>query len=61
MSSTPLPSPKDKERFVRAMFDDISVRYDLVNRIMTFGVDQSWRKKAISRTQLRSGDRKSVV
>jgi demethylmenaquinone methyltransferase/2-methoxy-6-polyprenyl-1,4-benzoquinol methylase len=56
MSSTPLPSPKDKERFVRAMFDDISVRYDLVNRIMTFGVDQSWRKKAISRTQLRSGE-----
>lgn len=29
------------------MFDAISGRYDMVNRIMTFGMDRGWRTKAI--------------
>jgi demethylmenaquinone methyltransferase/2-methoxy-6-polyprenyl-1,4-benzoquinol methylase len=29
------------------MFDSISKKYDLVNRILTFGIDIRWRKKAI--------------
>ncbi len=29
------------------MFDNISGSYDLLNRIMTFGIDKGWRKKAI--------------
>jgi ubiquinone/menaquinone biosynthesis C-methylase UbiE len=28
------------------MFDHIAPRYDLVNRIMTFGLDRRWRLKA---------------
>jgi demethylmenaquinone methyltransferase/2-methoxy-6-polyprenyl-1,4-benzoquinol methylase len=38
----------DEERAlaVRAMFQRIVARYDLVNRIMTLGLDQRWRARA---------------
>jgi demethylmenaquinone methyltransferase / 2-methoxy-6-polyprenyl-1,4-benzoquinol methylase len=42
----PLPTGKDKQVAVRAMFDTIAGRYDMVNRIMTFRLDVGWRKKA---------------
>ncbi len=32
---------------VRSMFDDIAPRYDLVNRVMTFGLDIVWRRRAV--------------
>lgn len=32
---------------VRNMFDAISPRYDLVNRIMTFRLDTRWRRRAV--------------
>jgi demethylmenaquinone methyltransferase / 2-methoxy-6-polyprenyl-1,4-benzoquinol methylase len=37
---------------VRGMFARISGRYDLLNRLMTFGRDQSWRREAISHLEL---------
>ncbi|MEN4100536.1 MAG: ubiquinone/menaquinone biosynthesis methyltransferase [Anaerolineaceae bacterium] len=36
-----------KQSVVRALFGRIAPRYDLLNRIMTFGQDGSWRKQAI--------------
>lgn len=37
------------------MFDRIAPRYDLVNRLMTFGFDQSWRRKTVDSLRLQPG------
>jgi demethylmenaquinone methyltransferase/2-methoxy-6-polyprenyl-1,4-benzoquinol methylase len=34
------------------MFDSIAPRYDMVNRIMTFGLDRRWRRAAVSALRL---------
>jgi demethylmenaquinone methyltransferase/2-methoxy-6-polyprenyl-1,4-benzoquinol methylase len=47
-----LPSGQDKVRAVRAMFDTIAPRYDLVNRLMTFGLDRRWRRTTVSSLEL---------
>ncbi len=46
--SQPLPTGPEKTARVRAMFDTIAPRYDLVNRMMTFGLDQSWRRRTVA-------------
>jgi demethylmenaquinone methyltransferase/2-methoxy-6-polyprenyl-1,4-benzoquinol methylase len=50
-----LPSGEEKARAVQAMFDRIAPRYDRLNRIMTFGMDASWRRKAIKSLTLPPG------
>jgi demethylmenaquinone methyltransferase/2-methoxy-6-polyprenyl-1,4-benzoquinol methylase len=37
------------------MFTQIAPRYDIMNRLMTFGQDVSWRKQVINRAQLAQG------
>jgi demethylmenaquinone methyltransferase/2-methoxy-6-polyprenyl-1,4-benzoquinol methylase len=39
------------------MFDTISPRYDLVNRVMTFRMDVGWRRRAIRELHLPRGSR----
>ena len=53
-----LPEGEEKALAVRAMFDTIAPRYDLVNRIMTFRLDVRWRRRAIASLGL---DPRSVV
>jgi len=51
-ASSPLPEGKAKQDLVRSMFDTIAPRYDLVNRLMTFRLDESWRRKTIAMLRL---------
>lgn len=51
----PLPTGEEKARAVRGMFDAIAARYDTVNRIMTFGMDRGWRRRAADTLGLERG------
>ena len=48
MNRDALPTGEEKARAVRGMFDTVARRYDLVNRIMTFGMDVSWRRRSVA-------------
>ena len=50
-----LPSGEQKRRQVRSLFDTIAPRYDLVNRIMSFGLDVRWRKASMKQLGLPAG------
>jgi len=40
-------SQDSKKKQVSDMFDDISPKYDLLNRVLSMGIDISWRKKVV--------------
>lgn len=43
----PQTRPARPEGGSGAMFDNIADRYDLLNRIISLGIDQSWRRKTV--------------
>lgn len=40
--------PARKATYVNTMFDAIAPRYDLMNRLMTFGLDRGWRRYVVA-------------
>lgn len=47
MSVTPYSPEGSKREQVEQMFDAISPKYDLLNRVFSMGIDQGWRRKVI--------------
>jgi demethylmenaquinone methyltransferase/2-methoxy-6-polyprenyl-1,4-benzoquinol methylase len=50
-----LPTGPAKTTLVREMFDAIAPRYDLVNRVMTLGLDRGWRRTTVASLGLAPG------
>jgi demethylmenaquinone methyltransferase/2-methoxy-6-polyprenyl-1,4-benzoquinol methylase len=52
-----LPAGTERARLVREMFDRIAGRYELLNTVMTAGLNRLWNRKVVRATGLRRGDR----
>jgi len=57
MALVELPTGDDKRTRVREMFDRIAPRYDALNRMMSVGLDQRWRRRALDEIGLGADDR----
>ncbi|GJM20270.1 MAG: demethylmenaquinone methyltransferase [Planctomycetota bacterium] len=56
--TSPDPAAPDKGREVRGMFASIAPRYDLLNRVLSMGLDQRWRREMLARLpELQPGER----
>jgi len=47
----------DHDRRIAEMFDRVSGRYDRLNRVLSFGTDRSWRRRAVGLARLGASQR----
>jgi demethylmenaquinone methyltransferase/2-methoxy-6-polyprenyl-1,4-benzoquinol methylase len=52
-----LPSGEERALLVREMFDRIAGRYDLLNTVMTAGLNRLWNRRVVGATGLHPGGR----
>ncbi len=57
MSRERLPSGTQRARLVREMFDRIAARYELLNTLMSAGLNRLWNRAAVRATGLGAGGR----
>ena len=57
LSGDALPPDEEKRARVQSMFDRIAPRYDLLNRVISAGMDQRWRRRALALIGVGAGDR----
>lgn len=51
-----LPTGEEKRVRVQDMFDRIAPKYDALNRVISAGMDQRWRRRALDRIGVCEGD-----
>ena len=47
-TKTPVAGAIDRAPDVAAMFDELAPKYDLGNRVLSLGLDQGWRRRALA-------------
>ena len=52
-----LPAGRERARLVREMFDRIAGRYELLNTVMTAGLNRLWNRQVVRASGLRPGDK----
>jgi len=45
----------NKGERIREMFDSIAPRYDLLNRLLSLGIDRKWRRFAVKQIRFAEG------
>lgn len=50
-------SPAEKTRRVRAVFESVASRYDLMNDLMSLGMHRLWKRQAVAMLDVRRGHR----
>jgi len=55
----PYQEDGSKKEQVTTMFDNIASKYDLLNGVLTLGIDKSWRKKAVA--ELNASDHQRIL
>ena len=56
MSTQFIHKGNKKKKYVKQMFNDISIHYDKLNILSSFGIDRYWRKKLVKEVVLSQDD-----